>query len=648
MKIKKITTFCLVIFMAFCLVGCGNAKTSTAVGLNLNKTVNNLNNIIEKLEEVNYSDIIINDINPLSDNTYNTVNTKYSQKSKWYTVGVIGNDNRKTNAKYVNSQSIDNNKIGLNNTKTYNCPNGECTDTPTTYKPKYTNNVSNSFVRTSLNGYIKNIEILYNNCADCISCEAECINAKNTLTQNINTCKILCNKLTDGTIKLSQSEISSCNDKIRMLESYTNRLNNTKGNIKTKVNSVSKIKNNYNTQLSSVSNAYQNLLDALETRLECYNDCNKTLCNIQDIINKTNVNVSEALKNKSNLNDIKNYEENVTNNNLNNNINNQNNNLTNNNSFVKQNINTNNRYQSTKTTPPPTLIPKEELNNQNYNNVINDVNNIPNNTNNTPNNLNQNNVQTNNLPNSINNPNNTPNNVVNNNSNIPNNFNNVNAYNNGVYNNTPNNWTYYNGNTYPPRNIDTYHNINKNIDTYRPQTPIYNGTYTNQNTVNNNTLTTNNNTMQKSKLNNVTNTNINTNINSNKLHEKDKLTKEILENQKNNNDANKPIAYPYTSKSNSTNLPNNNKMLHNNIENDKIEDTENNYGIRTLEEPIIDTMQTDKNAENTDQNNTTMQNNSQNIQLTKDIKSKPKDSEFASNQNKKDVEDLKVKIKEYN
>ena len=62
MKLKKIFTFCLVLFVAFCLVGCGEAKTSHAVGNNLNKSVDNLSGVIDKLEEVNYNDIVINDI----------------------------------------------------------------------------------------------------------------------------------------------------------------------------------------------------------------------------------------------------------------------------------------------------------------------------------------------------------------------------------------------------------------------------------------------------------------------------------------------------------------------------------------------------------------------------------------------------------
>ncbi|MGN1212424.1 MAG: hypothetical protein ACI4TZ_00085, partial [Christensenellales bacterium] len=119
MKTKKILTFCLTLLMVICLCGCGTAKTSSAVGNNLNKTVDKLSNIVNKLEEVNYNDIVINDINPLADNTFNTVSqNKYSQKTKWYTVGVIGeNANKANNTKYVNSQNvIEENKIGLSNT----------------------------------------------------------------------------------------------------------------------------------------------------------------------------------------------------------------------------------------------------------------------------------------------------------------------------------------------------------------------------------------------------------------------------------------------------------------------------------------------------------------------------------------------------
>ena len=39
--------------MTLCIVGCGEAKTSAAVGNNLNKTVDKMSTTINKLEDLN-------------------------------------------------------------------------------------------------------------------------------------------------------------------------------------------------------------------------------------------------------------------------------------------------------------------------------------------------------------------------------------------------------------------------------------------------------------------------------------------------------------------------------------------------------------------------------------------------------------------
>lgn len=690
MKIKKIATFCMAMFMAFCLVGCGEAKTSHAVGNNLNKSVDNLSNIIEKLEEVNYNDIVINNINPFADNTFNTVSTKANTKSKWYTVGAIGAEKPSNNAKYVNANTnTEDAKIGVSSTEQNSqngvCNNGNCygtTNTASAYKPKYVNNVSNTFVRTSIDSYIANIEVLYNNCADCISCEAECKNAKTTLCQNINDCKVLCQKLKDGTISLSQQEILNCNQNIKALNDFAGRLNTTKGNIKTKVSNINKIKNSYNTQISSVKQAYNNLLDALETRLDCYNDCNNTLLKIQDTINKTNVNIGEAEKNKSYNKDINNnylqnkdiantgnnmQKQNVQNNNMqnNNNIQRPNTNPTNtqNNNVGTNNVQPNNAVNMAQNTPPPVKTPMEELNMPNTQAQNTTQNTTQNATQKTTTNYAQSTTQ-NPVQGPTQNTTQTP--QITNNSN-PNGVYNQN-YNNGTYNNgTYNNGIYNNGvNAYPPRNIDTYHNINKNIDTYRPQTPIYNGTYSNQYPVNNNNnlkvLKTDNKTGTASntdKPEEAKNTNETAAYQSNN-HQKNILDKQIIEHQKKITEPGAEIAYPYNVKKQDV----------------KAAKTDNqNSGIMTLEEPIVNadktdvlndentakkapentagsTMQQQENAENTNQNTTMQSNNTdkklkanlvagKQPQLTKDIKQKPKESEFERNQKTDNATDIK-------
>ena len=720
MKAKKIIVFCFTLFLAFCLVGCGNAKTSTAVGNNLNKTVDNLSGVIQKLEEVNYNDIVINDINPLKDNTFNTVSSKYTQKSKWYTVGAIGEDKPKYNAKYVNSDQVDNNKIDL--TDNTDCENGDCYNVPSTssYKPKYVNKVSNSFVRTSLDGYIQNIESLYNECADCISCEAECKNAKNILTQNIKDCKTLCQKLKDGTIDLSQTEIDTCNDYLKILQSLTNRLGTTKGNVKTKVNSIVKVKNNYNTQIDSVKEAYQKLLEALETRLECYNECNNTIYSIQDVINKTNVNIKEAEKNKSESKDINknwtekvedvNKKQSITNktniiNSKNPNYEQQKNNIfgnTNNQNSLSSNQNTmNNTTPNSNKNLQNSQNKTSDLNNQTQNNQItnqgltNKQSNFGTQNNNQNQNLSNNNFQVQNSQPPYEEPiieqpkvnNNQPQTNTTNQSPVANNqppvlnnqnpqrpvVNNGYPQNNGIgYNNYPNGVN----NGYPPRNIDTYQNINKNIDTYRPNTPIYNGTYTNQNIVNNNQQPINNNqnlntnsNLTQTKFKNINkdlktddiNDSVDKSINNinlkasqhtnNKAHIKDILDKQFIEYQKSITDENSPLPYPYDNKKiaeQNKKASENQDIKTLNIENENNntnnENIDENYGIMTLEEPIIDsTMQSVKNIENTDKNTTNT--TTMHTQKTKDIKDNQNNQ---TNNQKTDTKDIKNPVNNNN
>lgn len=648
MKSKRILTALLTVFMILCLVGCGEAKTSHAVGTNLNKSMTNLSSIVKNIEEINYNEIIIEDISPLSDNTFNTVsNTSALQKTKWYRVGgnvssTIETKPKSNNAKYVNSEKFNKNKIGLDAFKTKNlaqkttrnttqktaqrttqnsnCYGDNCNTTAnnnttanrTSYKPRYVNQVSESFNRNSLDSYIGKIEVLYNRCADCISCEAECKNEKNILNQKIEECKVLCQKLKDGTIKLTDNEITSCNDCISNISSCADRLKTTKGNIGSKSHAISKIKNNYNTNISGIEDAYQKLLDALETRLECYKNCNSSIDSVCNIINKTNVNMNEAILNKSNEKDIDpEFSQNTE-------------------------YNANNFNKTQMQNPSRTLIPEETTDNHsawNQGNNVNTNKNIPQyrhltkdikdedhkdiisqkNQNNTVQNrpIRQNNAN--------NNGNLTSNNGINNGALYGNN-----GINNGVvYNNGYNqNGIYSNNNPYPPRNIDTYHNIYKNIDTYRPNYPVQNNnilntqnTNTNQNTeIPTQQTETQNNVLTLKNNKDITNTkNINSSIDKNiAVPRKIKITNNNLPIEKNNN-----IANPIDEKTNNVNdsVIEKNAAKLNNLENqDKEVISENTEVLSPLPNPYDETKikeQKNKMIDETNNNlqkNTTMQN----------------------------------------
>lgn len=444
MKCKRVLTFCITIFLVFCLVGCGEASTSKAVANNLEKTASKLSSVVSNLDDVNYNDIVIEEISPLSDNTFNTVsNNKVAQKTKWYTIGSKANisdlDNinkaNKPSAKYVNNK---NSNIYKTTNKSKECEDGACYNSNSTYSPKYVNNVSNTFNRNNINSYLQKVENLYNNCADCVSCNAECKNAKNILKQNLTDCKVLCEKLRDGTITLTEQDITECNSYINQLMECVNRLKSTSGNITSKCNEVNKLKANFTSNIGTIQDAYTRLLTAMETRLECINCCNETFNCIFDIINKTNVNKSEALPNKSDQNDVKDYTENGESVKMQKPILNQN-------------------------APQRKEEPIEVLDNNNYKNQNNQ---------NIPNDISRNNQQ--NYYNQTQIPNNNTNTLPNQQQNIA--RNNIPNVNNGLNNNNVNNGygVYNNQYPYPPRNIDTYHTINKNIDTYRPNAPIAN------------------------------------------------------------------------------------------------------------------------------------------------------------------------------
>lgn len=333
MKIKKILTLVFTVLLAICLVGCGNQNTEAAVAKNIEKNTAKLDTIIQRLEDLNYEDIVIDDISPLADSTFNTTNNVNAEQTRWYAIGngtrqystmPVAQNKPANNAKYVNSDKVELNQ----NTKSHitqngnhnNCANGECFNTnrrnynatrTSNYTPKYINEVSNNFTRNSLDNYLNQVQIVYNTCADCISCNAECKNQTVRLKQNIGDCKTLSGKLKDGTITLSDNEIYSCNQCLDNLSSCSLRLNSTKDNIMLKEKDVVNLKDNLTKNLEALKDAYSRLLTALESRLDYLKECNSNIDSLCDIINKTNVNYAEAEKNRSYEKDIVYEDENI-------------------------------------------------------------------------------------------------------------------------------------------------------------------------------------------------------------------------------------------------------------------------------------------------------------------------------------------------
>ena len=357
MKFKKVLTLVLIFILAFALVGCGNQNTEASLANNLDKSTTRLSSLISSLEGVEYEDIIIDNISPLENVSYRYGSTQTSnkqsnvlQKTKSYEVGGLSNkkynDNviaakapkQSSNAKYVsnNGEKIDINRTRSTNrnnlinkskniNKTYStkyannnnyCENGNCYSINNTnsqnsrysytssYRPKYVNDVSENFSRNQLDNYLNSIEEMYDLCADCVCCDAEYKNELSKLQQNIKDCKKYCSKLRDGTIILTEEEIKDCYECIDSLTNCIGRLKSTKGNIGSKTTEILKNKDNFSNKVSSLKDGYRGLYNALESRLQYIKQCNDNINCVFDILSKSNVDMKQAEKNKSDESDI--------------------------------------------------------------------------------------------------------------------------------------------------------------------------------------------------------------------------------------------------------------------------------------------------------------------------------------------------------
>ena len=135
MKLKKVLTLVLIFMLTFALVGCGNQNTEAALANNLDKNVSKLSTLISSLENIEYEDIIIDNISPLENVSYKYGTTQTSrqnnilQKTKSYEVGSLSgkqpSDNvittstkkQNANAKYVSNNGE---KIDINNQNSTN------------------------------------------------------------------------------------------------------------------------------------------------------------------------------------------------------------------------------------------------------------------------------------------------------------------------------------------------------------------------------------------------------------------------------------------------------------------------------------------------------------------------------------------------
>lgn len=550
MKFKRFLTFVAIILLSVCVVGCGNNNTTTAVANNLQKNADRLSTVVSKLEEFDNRDIVVKDISPLqaeadiaSYSQSMALYSKYGSNLGYSTSKTSARPNDK-NAKYVNAtgQKIsantpyqstymgtktDNNLVPSNYAGETYAGNSNFKTAQKAYKTRYVNDITQNFTRDSVDSYLSKVENCYNSCADCIGCNAEYKIEKTRLEQNLRDCKVVCQRLRDGTITLSQQEIEQCQKCLNSLNSNIQRLKSTKGNVSAKQKNVEKLKSNFASNLVTLDDAYQKLSDALQCRIECVKDCNNDLNCLFDIINKTNVNISDAQKNKSDQKDIELSKEKLQNEinqsqNSNNSYPMQDNNLTNlgnagnaqnstkniddktvknpaitnqtdnlqNESNAKINANKHQDINTQNTTNPQNQNGMQTRLSEQNKNIKNNTTNL---NNNPANNLDYNNQNanlaqnrqnaTNQNPKAQNYAQSTQNRQIvdsNGNQNVNSGTQNNNAYGQNNYDGTNQNYgyngPYQNGYPYPPKNIDTYRNITKNIDTYGPYYAGYNRT----------------------------------------------------------------------------------------------------------------------------------------------------------------------------
>lgn len=510
--IKRTFVFLLVIIASVMLVGCGEAKTAKQVSNKINKQTQKIVQVLNSLDIAQDDQLDIKDISPISQqNTENNATTTVSKTTKNVDYALVNGEKDRTilpkrlgyydiNNNFIKDKTYKaprvNNQIFENGNKVVNTTQRNIINTEKvkdfSYEPKYVNSTSQNFSTDNLQNYFAKIQDLYNTCADCICANSECNNCKQELKVACNNCKSLCDKLNDGSITLTEEQISECNDCLNNLNECMNKLNSTKGDLNSLLSTLRPLLNNYYGNFTSLCECYGKIGMCLDTRIDDIKQCTSCVNQLNDIIcangecangnstttqnttqiNKTNsatanktysankINSTKKtgqkkfyapLKEKilSAMQSLKKTDKSGKNSAM------QTKNEVKTNTLTKSEINkkTNQNLNSN------TIVPAKNDNNAIQNEVVNQptLPNAPNPSNNAP-------INSNVVPTPLNNGINNANPVA------PNGMYGYNGYNSNAgypygvngYRNMPNIDTYVN----LPRNIDTYHNIYTNIDTY--------------------------------------------------------------------------------------------------------------------------------------------------------------------------------------
>lgn len=310
---KKILCSIFVFVMIFALVGCNNtgeAKLAKRLSVNTNnllQAINNLENITN--EDVAISDFLNenNSINNISyEINYNQPIKKVSKFKQIFSGAFI--DEIK-NVNTYNERKI------MPVTSTYQ-PKNYSNEDILNYKAKYTTNENTDSLNNSFIELYKNrMESLYNACGDCLYTNSQCNNCQTELKTSIQECKILCEKLNNGEIVLSESQLQECNNYCDEINNLCTKIKGCKGNCNSYLNTLKSLKSYFGSNTENLTTNYLNLLDCLECRLgyynqalNCVNKCNNLLksCytpkNDETIINNNNEDNNTNINNNTNKN----------------------------------------------------------------------------------------------------------------------------------------------------------------------------------------------------------------------------------------------------------------------------------------------------------------------------------------------------------
>lgn len=335
-KIFKILTSITLIMLTLILTGCGtsaNANISTKV----ERTMNNLSSTIKKIGDISEEDLIVNDIMPTrsaqisvptnygnttdrqivnyNQQTTNEEGYAYPNSNTYYPSNTINNVNTFANPYPYNGYNYGNclpngyyNNAGVyptgynypysynnpqyfNYYNGYNYPNRVISNVNSynlnsknidTYKNA--KKVNYDLPNDTLQNYFSKLSNLYSVAANVVNTNDNINSIKNSILAKISSVKTLATQIKNKE-QLSESEIKSINTLLDDINTYMNKLNFTKNDVRTELNSVKRLKNNYTNNVEHLNSKYVRLTNCLDSRCSYYNNILSCLFGLENCLN---------------------------------------------------------------------------------------------------------------------------------------------------------------------------------------------------------------------------------------------------------------------------------------------------------------------------------------------------------------------------